>query len=130
MDLLRFTRRSRAEKCVNKGHVDCDIERQWRLALAAAGISNLHIHGLRHIFASRYMEAGGDLNTLREMLGHSDFETTQRYAHIHPRVRKAAVALVFRPDALARYEKGMSPTDQAPAAPDAPALQLVVNGRS
>lgn len=41
----------------------------------------------RHTFASHYMMAGGDLAKLQAELGHSDIQTTQRYAKLSPGFR-------------------------------------------
>lgn len=43
-------------------------------------------HGLRHTFASHFMMRGGDLYTLKALLGHKNIEMTQRYAHLAPHV--------------------------------------------
>jgi integrase len=43
--------------------------------------------GTRHTFASHYMMAGGDLAKLQAELGHSDIQTTQRYAKLSPDYR-------------------------------------------
>jgi integrase len=38
----------------------------------------------RHTFASHYVMAGGTLEQLRDLLGHSTVTTTERYAHLVP----------------------------------------------
>ena len=49
-----------------------------------AKIDNLHFHDLRHSFASWFMMRGGQLQTLKEILGHADLKMTLRYAHLAP----------------------------------------------
>lgn len=41
-------------------------------------------HLFRHTFASRYVQAGGDIYRLSKILGHSSVNTTQIYAHLAP----------------------------------------------
>ena len=59
-----------------------DVRRGYASALKAAGIENFRFHDLRHTFASQLAMGGVDLNTIRELLGHSDLKTTLIYAHL------------------------------------------------
>lgn len=47
-----------------------------------AGVERLHCHLLRHTFSVHYLMAGGDIMTLKLMLGHSSLEVTQAYLHL------------------------------------------------
>ena len=43
---------------------------------------NVRIHDLRHSFASILVSAGASLPLIGQMLGHTQVQTTQRYAHL------------------------------------------------
>jgi len=45
-------------------------------------ISRIYPHLLRHTFATSYILGGGNLESLRILLGHSDLTTTQKYVHL------------------------------------------------
>ena len=54
--------------------------KDWEMAREAIGLPALRFHDLRHTAATRALAAGGNLNVVKEMLGHADIATTARYA--------------------------------------------------
>lgn len=69
-----------------------DAKKSWGAVLRAAGIDGFRWHDLRHHFASRLVQAGVNLNIVRDLLGHGDLKMTLRYAHLAPDDTAAAVA--------------------------------------
>ena len=64
----------------------------WESLLKRAQISGFRRHDLRHHFASRLVQRGVPLNTVRDLLGHRTVQMSLRYAHLAPDQRREAVA--------------------------------------
>lgn len=65
------------------------------VARNATGIERFHVHQTRHTFACRWLERGGSLPALQEILGHSTVRTTQRYGRPSEESIQAEARRVF-----------------------------------
>lgn len=75
----------------------------------AASVPRLHPHLFRHTFAVHYLMNGGDIMTLRLMLGHTTLEVTQMYLHLadsHVRVQHGRFSPVDKLELSGRKRRG------------------------
>jgi integrase len=75
-------------------HLDESVIRKAiKEAVQAAGITKHGTaHTLRHSFATQLLEAGYDIRTVHELLGHADVRTAQIYTHVLNRSRLGVVS--------------------------------------
>lgn len=71
-----------------------DLQRPWRRIRAEAGLADVRIHDLRHTYASNAVKAGLSLPMVGKLLGHTQMQTTMRYAHWEDAPVNAAAANV------------------------------------
>lgn len=58
------------------------MQRPWQRIRERAGLTDVRIHDLRHSFASRALALGESLTMIGKLLGHTQAQTTARYAHL------------------------------------------------
>ena len=75
------------------GQEKLSMNKGWSFKKAArlAGIPEVRLHDLRHTFATRLIESGVDIITLRDLLGHSQSAVTERYPHPNESLKRVAV---------------------------------------
>ncbi|EPX82840.1 Site-specific recombinase XerD [Rubellimicrobium thermophilum DSM 16684] len=98
VDLLRDAQRIDGNPWVITGTLPgkplSDLQPFWQRVRARAGVKDVRIHDLRHTFASTAVASGQGLPMIGKLLGHTQVQTTGRYAHlaVEP-VRMAADAV-------------------------------------
>jgi integrase len=70
------------------------VDTAWSSLMKACSLKNFRLHDCRHHFASKLVQAGVDLYTVKELLGHSEIAMTERYAHLAPDNLRVAVEKV------------------------------------
>lgn len=71
-----------------------DLQHPWRRIRARAGLDDVRIHDLRHTYASNAVAQGLPIQMVGKLLGHSQIQTTMRYAHLADDPIREAAAMV------------------------------------
>jgi integrase/recombinase XerD len=66
----------------------------WTGACRRAGVEDVRIHDLRHTFASWWVQKGGHMAALKELLGHADMRMVDRYAHLNTEAQHREVGRI------------------------------------
>ena len=102
--------------CKKNGKPFGNVRKSFDKLLTACKIDGFRFHDLRHTYASQLVMNGVDLNTVRELLGHTSLQMTLRYAHLSPDHKRRAVdVLSRRMDAIWTPEPGAVKDEKAVA---------------
>ena len=78
-----------------------DFQHPWRRIRERAGLTGVRIHDLRHTYASNAVSSGMPIQMVGRLLGHTQLQTTMRYAHLaDDPVKRAAEENAERLNAL------------------------------
>ena len=65
----------------NTGHI-YTVKKAWAQIRKAAGVEDVRVHDLRHSYAALLVSGGASLEMIGKLLGHTQAQTTHRYAHL------------------------------------------------
>ncbi len=89
-----------------RGKAMRNLNDPWEIVCKRAGLEDMRLHDCRHSYASRALALGESLPMIGRLLGHTQVETTARYAHLaEASVKESAVRVAdsIAGDLLATY---------------------------
>ena len=98
--LSNIDKKSEHVFCDKTGKKITDFKKSFHTACRNAGLKDLRIHDLRHVFASKMVMNGTSLYITGELLGHKTTQMTKRYSHLVPSTLKKAVNDVWRKEII------------------------------
>ena len=93
-----------------KGKARRNLNDPWEIVCERAGLKDMRLHDCRHSYASRALALGESLPMIGRLLGHTQVETTARYAHLaEASVKESAVRVAdsIAYDILRGYRKSL-----------------------
>lgn len=114
MDILRTMPRLSEyifPQAKNMGKPMDTLQKPWEAIRNLAGLEGVRLHDLRHSFASVTISGGASLPVLGKLLGHTQAQTTKRYAHLADNPVRQALekAAAHLQNAIGNPETGVSP---------------------
>lgn len=70
------------------------VKEDYILLLDCSSRNDIRFHDLRHTFATRLVQGGVDIETVRALLGHHSIVMTQRYTHSSHELKQRAVEIL------------------------------------
>lgn len=78
-----------------EGHLT-EVRKTWTRLCSAVGVTNVRLHDIRHSYASFLISRGRSLEEIGALLGHSQAQTTLRYAHLYDEAMRSATEQMGR----------------------------------
>jgi integrase len=97
MTMMQWSKQRQANTfifCNSNGKPLTSVRKSWATVLGLAKIEGFRFHDMRHDFASQLVMKGVDLYVVKELLGHSSIQVTERYAHLDDKQLEDAVNLL------------------------------------